>query len=62
MAQFLQFEQLQITDLPALFFLTILTMIAVTTAIRTAQMTNVQMLSEIHVNKTSSPILKKPII
>ena len=57
MGQALQLPQLQTTDLPAFFFLTMLTMIAVTIAIRTAQMMIVPILFDIHVSIRSSPYL-----
>lgn len=57
MAQFLQLPQLQITDLPCFFFFTMLTMIAVTIAISTAQITIVQILLDIHVNISSAPLV-----
>ncbi len=50
MGQLLQLPQLHTTDLPAFFFFTMLTMIAATIAISTAQMMIVPMLFAIHVN------------
>lgn len=52
MGQHLQLPQLQTIDLPCFFFSTMLTMIAVTIAISTAQMTIVQILLTIHCNNT----------
>ena len=57
MAQPLQLPQLQTTDLPCFFFLTMLTMIAVTIAISTAQMMIVPILFDIQVNMISSPTI-----
>ena len=57
MGQDLQLPQLQTIDLPCFFFLTMLTMIAVTMAINTAQMIIVQILLTIHWNMRSSPYL-----
>ena len=53
--QDLQLPQLQTMDLPCFFFLTMLTMIAVTIAISTAQMIIVQILLTIHWNIRSTP-------
>lgn len=57
MGQLLQLPQLHTTDLPAFFFLTMLTMIAATIAISTAQMMIVQIFSDIHASIYSSPYL-----
>ena len=57
MGQVLQLPQLHTMDLPAFFFLIILTIIAVTIATSTAQMMIVQMLPDIHASISSAPFL-----
>ena len=55
-----QLPQLQTMDLPLRFFLTILTIIAVTMQIRTAQMMIVQMFAAIHGSIIYSTPFRKP--
>ena len=57
MGQDLQLPQLQTIDLPCFFFFTMLTMIALTIAINTAQMIIVQILFTIHWSICSSPFI-----
>ena len=57
MGQLLQLPQLQTIDLPCFFFLTMPTMIALTTAISTAQMIIVGILLAIHWNIRSTPLV-----
>ena len=56
MGQHLQLPQLHTIDLPCFFFLTMLTMIALTIAISTAQMMIVQILLTIHWSIRTSPL------